>query len=169
MQHPVVLSLKSQPVAVSLTGFICSSRFLYIGIALSAAFSCNKSCYFISFLFSKGALIMQKKTSSHLTTDDRVRIEALLKEGCSHRHVCGSFGCRKKSNVCHKAKLFCSDYVKAQCDTLLNSPVHLCSSCYKFRYCHLEKRLYDAKSADREYRTILVNSLNGFDLTAGEF
>lgn len=161
------------------------------------------------YFILKGALIMQKKKSTHLTPDDRIRIEALLKEGCSLRyiadrldkapstisreiakhaslhvprccdclnstsctlhHVCGSPGCRKKCKVCPKAKLYCTDYVKSQCDPLLNSPLHLCNPCRKQRYCHFEKRLYDAKAAEREYRSTLVSSRDGFDLTAGEF
>lgn len=152
---------------------------------------------------------MQKKKSTHLTADDRIRIEALLKEGSSLRyiadrldkspstisreikkhvqvhvprccdclnshdctllHVCGSSGCRKKCKACHKAKQYCSDYVKSQCGTLLDAALHLCNSCHKQRYCHFEKHIYDAKSADMEYRSALVSSRDGFDLTAGEF
>lgn len=152
---------------------------------------------------------MQMKKSTHLTADDRIRIETLLKEGSSLRyiadrldkspstisreiskhaqvhvpgccdclnspectlcHVCGSSGCRKKCRTCHKAKQHCPDYVKSQCNTLLDAPTHLCNSCHKQRYCHFEKRLYDAKAADREYRSTLKSSRDGFDLTAGDF
>lgn len=152
---------------------------------------------------------MQKKKSTHLTADDRIRIEALLQEGCSLRyiadrldkspstisreiskhtqihspkccdclnspdctfhHVCGSSGCRKRCRSCQKAKKFCTDYVQAQCDSLLNSPVHLCNSCHKHGYCHFEKHLYDGRTADKEYRNSLVSSRDGFDLTAREF
>lgn len=152
---------------------------------------------------------MQKKKSTHLTADDRIRIEALLNEGsslryiadrldkspstisreinkhvqvhvprccdclnspeCTLHHVCGSSGCNKKCKTCHKAKQHCSDYVKSQCDTLLGTPTHLCNSCHKHRCCHFEKRLYDAKAADSEYRSTLVSSRDGFDLTAGDF
>ena len=152
---------------------------------------------------------MQKKKSTHLSADDRIRIESLLCEGysmryiadridkapstisrevskhtlvhtpkccdclnapdCTLKHVCGSTGCRNKCKTCHKAESYCSDYVKVQCDSLLNSPVHLCNSCHKQRYCHFEKRLYDGRSADSEYRSTLVNSREGFDLTAGQF
>lgn len=152
---------------------------------------------------------MQKKKSTHLNADDRIRIEALLNEAsslryiadrldkspstisrevknhvqvhvprccdclnspaCTLHHVCGSSGCRKKCKACPKAKQHCSDYVKSQCDTLLSTPTHLCNSCHKQRYCHFEKRLYDAKTADREYRSTLVSSRDGFDLTAGDF
>lgn len=152
---------------------------------------------------------MQKKKSTHLSADDRIRIEALLNEAsslryiadrldkspstisreinkhvqvhvprccdclnapdCTLHHVCASSGCRKKCKTCHKAKQYCPDYVKSHCDTLLAIPVHLCNSCHKQRCCHFEKRLYDAKAADREYRSTLVSSRDGFDLTAGDF
>ena len=208
MQHPVAFTLKSRPVAVSLTSFILSGFFFLSVIDFSAFIPCNIRVVSL-ILFLKGALIMQKKNSTHLTPDDRVRIEALLKENCSLRyiadrldkspstisreiakhaslhtpsccdciyspdcslcHVCGSSSCRKKCKACHKAKLHCTDYVKSQCGSLLDSPLHLCNPCRKQRYCHFEKRLYDAKTAEREYRSSLVSSRDGFDLTAGEF
>ena len=152
---------------------------------------------------------MQKKKSTHLTADDRIRIEALLREGCSLRyiadrldkspstisrelakhtqvhdtnfcdclhshsctlhHVCSSTACRRKCSTCRKAKRYCNDYVKAHCDSLLNSPVRLCNSCHKQRYCHFEKHLYDGGAAQREYRSTLVSSRDGFDLTAADF
>lgn len=151
---------------------------------------------------------MQKKTSRHLTPEDRLRIEALLGEGfslryiadrldkspssvsreirkhslsrtprccdcvyssdCSRGHACGSSGCRKKCKTCHKAKKYCQDYVKAFCDSLLSHPLHLCNSCHKKRFCHFEQRLYCAQTAQEQYRDTLVNSRNGFDLTAGQ-
>ncbi len=156
----------------------------------------------------KGVL-MQKKTPTHLTADDRVRIETLLREhasiryiadrldkspstisreirkhtqvhapkccdclnshGCSLRHVCGSSSCRKTCKTCGKAKKHCPDYGKAPCPSLLNDPAHLCNSCRKQAYCHLEKRLYNARAAEDEYRSTLVSSRSGFDLTAAEF
>lgn len=152
---------------------------------------------------------MQKKKSTHLTADDRIRIESLLREnsslryiadrldrspstisreiskhtqvhtprccdcinspGCTLHHVCGSSGCRKKCKACSKAKHCCTDYVQSQCDSLLSSPIHLCNSCHKQRYCHFEKHLYDGKTADKEYRATLTSSRDGFDLTASEF
>lgn len=62
----------------------------------------------------------------------------------------------------------CSDYVQAECDTLLHHPAHLCNSCPKKGLCCYERRIYDAQTADKEYRDALVNSRSGFDLTAGQ-
>ncbi|MCM1145712.1 MAG: IS30 family transposase, partial [Lachnoclostridium sp.] len=152
---------------------------------------------------------MQKKKSTHLTLDERIRIETLLREDyslryiadrldkspstisreiskhaqlhapvccdclnspdCTLHHVCGSSGCRKKCKSCRKAKLYCCDYVQAQCDDLLNHPLRLCNSCRRQRCCHFEKHLYNAKTADKEYRSALVSSRDGFDLTASQF
>lgn len=152
---------------------------------------------------------MQKKKAAHLTKDDRVRIESLLREGyslryiadridkspstvsreiskhtsihtprccdclnspaCTLRHVCSSKECRKKCKTCPKAKQHCTDYVKALCDTLMDTPTHLCNSCHKQRYCHFEKHLYDANTADSQYRSSLASSRDGFDLTAQQF
>lgn len=151
---------------------------------------------------------MQTKTSKHLTSDDRIRIEALLGEGCSIRyiadrldkspstisrelkkhtliqsprccdclyssncslrHVCGASSCKKRCKSCAKAKRYCEHYVQASCDSLLSNPVHLCNSCHKKQYCHFQKQLYSGKSAQEQYRDTLVNSRNGFDLTAGQ-
>lgn len=206
MQHPVALTLKSRSVALTLTDIPSQTSQAHICLLFLPFFHAIRD---VAFIFLKGALIMQKKKSTHLTADDRIRIEALLREACSLRyiadrldkspstisreiskhtqthtpkccdclnspgctlhHVCGSSGCRKKCKACHKAKSYCNDYVKTQCDSLLNSPVHLCNSCHKQRYCHFEKHLYNGRAADREYRSTLVSSRDGFDLTAGEF
>lgn len=147
--------------------------------------------------------------NSHLTLDDRVRLETLLAEGksiryiadrldkspstlsreikhhtkviipkccdcsfasaCSLHHVCGSLSCRKKCKTCAKAKRYCQDYSKLFCDSLSAAPVKLCNSCPKRRYCHLERRVYHAKTAHSEYRDTLVHSRDGFDLTAAQF
>ncbi len=152
---------------------------------------------------------MQKKQSTHLTAEDRVRIETLLKEdrslryiagrldkspstvsrevsghaqahipkccdclnshGCRMRHVCGSPGCEKKCRDCHRAKKHCPDYAKALCGSLEEHPLRLCNSCRKQKLCHFEKRIYDGKAAEKEYRDTLVSSRNGFDLAAAEF
>lgn len=151
---------------------------------------------------------MQKKSSKHLTLDDRTRLEALLTEGlslryiadrldkspsslsrelkkhslihsprccdcinsssCSLRHVCGSSSCRKKCKACPKAKKYCTDYVQAFCDSLLHNPLHLCNSCHKRHFCHFQQRFYSAQTAQKQYRDTLINSRNGFDLTAGQ-
>ena len=143
---------------------------------------------------------------SHLTSDDRIRIETFIAEGrsvryiadrldkapstisrelkkhvriiipapcdclssssCSLRHVCGAQGCHKKCKDCHKAKKYCSLYIKRFCDRLEDMTLKFCNSCSKRSYCHLERRFYDGRAAHKEYLDTLVHSRDGFDLTA---
>ena len=86
MQHPVALTLKSLSVAVTLTDIPLFNILLTYLLLLSLLFShAIRVVTFISFL--KGALIMQKKKSTHLSVDDRIRIESLLREGYSLRYI----------------------------------------------------------------------------------
>lgn len=151
---------------------------------------------------------MHKKMTKHLTLDDRIRIEALLKEGfslryiadridkspstisrelkkhtiitspkscdcsyianCSHKHVCGASSCHKKCKSCSKAKKYCTDYVQALCHIRFSHPLKLCNSCHKRSFCHYEQAYYSGNKAHQQYMHTLINSRNGFDLTAGE-
>ncbi len=51
----------------------------------------------------------------------------------------------------------------------LNRPPYVCNGCGENNKCKLEKKIYDAKDADNEYRALLKESREGFNLTETEF
>lgn len=126
------------------------------------------SVRYIADRLDKSPSTISREISKHAVTHSPRCCDCIFSSKCTRLHVCGSLACHKKCKSCSKAKKYCSDYVQAFCDTLLVHPLHLCNSCRKKSFCHFEQRLYSGKTAQQQYRDTLVNSRNGFDLTAGD-
>lgn len=47
-------------------------------------------------------------------------------------------------------------------------PPYVCNACKSAPYCSYEKKIYNPKFAEKEYRDALVDKRNGFDLTEDE-
>jgi len=86
---------------------------------------------------------------------------------CRVQHICGNTGCNQRCHRCNKCKKYCPDYVKMDCDTVLNAP-YVCNGCCKFAYCVMDRYRYKAKTAQKNYRELLVERRSGFDVTLGE-
>lgn len=144
------------------------------------------------------------KKNKHLTAEQRVLIEGLLKEGASIRYIADALNknpstisreikkhsthksgkndcanikdcvlqnlcekhCKKFCKTCDFCTKYCPDYIPIKC--LKIPPSGVCNCCHKWKSCKLEHRIYYAKKAEKEYREMLVNSRNGFDLTGEE-
>lgn len=86
---------------------------------------------------------------------------------CSRKHACNSTSCNYSCKKCHKCKKYCPDYVKLECETVINAP-YVCNGCHKFYHCSLERYQYKAKIAQAQYKELLIERRSGFDLTLGE-
>ncbi len=96
--------------------------------------------------------------------------DCLLKGKCSYHNICNhAAACRGLCSKCSRVlcKKHCTDYVQAICEKLTEFP-YVCNSCQKKAYCSYEKRFYDANEAHSEARKALVDSRDGFNLTAAE-
>jgi IS30 family transposase len=62
----------------------------------------------------------------------------------------------------------CSDYQNESCPRL-SKPPYVCNGCEKRSSCTLEKHLYSASFAHKEYREILSESRQGVQLSESEF
>lgn len=95
---------------------------------------------------------------------------------CVHRYHC------KKTNVCKKiivcgvkcascptCNQTCRDFKKEQCQRLDKAP-YVCNGCIKPKHkCTIaQKYIYNAKVADRTYRSTLTNSRTGLNMTKHE-
>ena len=126
------------------------------------------SLRYIADRLDKSPSTISREIHNHTTVIKPNQCDCLYSTDCTLHHVCGASGCKKKCKTCSKAKKYCQDYNQVLCDTMLEHPLHLCNACSKKGYCHYERHIYQASTADKEYRETLVGSRNGFDLTAGE-
>jgi len=97
---------------------------------------------------------------------------------CKHRSECifddpskcpvPSCSKRTCSVVCSQCAKFCDRYEPEICLKLLKPP-YVCNGCKdRGEGCHLEKRIYDAEYAHKEYKTTLSESRSGISLTESE-
>jgi IS30 family transposase len=93
---------------------------------------------------------------------------------CIHRFTCTFSGCCdnpacrntfcKFCAHCHKV---CTEYKKENC-TLLASPPYVCNGCKKRKNCTLEKAIYSALDAQKEYELIRSESRQGIQISEEE-
>lgn len=74
---------------------------------------------------------------------------------------------KKNCWACGRCCSVCTDYKKEVCP-LLTKPPYVCNGCSKRNECTLEKHLYRAFAAQREYEDVRSESRSGFNLTEEE-
>lgn len=94
--------------------------------------------------------------------------DCLNRKDCNYRRLCGKTDCKKLCSRCSiPCRKFCTDYVKAFCDKLTESP-YVCNGCSNLNLCRRERNLYRANKAEQFYREELTVSRAGFDITEKE-
>ena len=93
-----------------------------------------------------------------------------LRFQCKKSHICTVCHAICKYSLCRRFNMcnaFCKDFQKEICSRLLKPP-YVCNGCKKRNSCSLEKRLYFASDAYKEYRDILSESRSGISLSEAE-
>lgn len=90
----------------------------------------------------------------------------LNRKDCATRHLCGNQKCNRYCNFCnaHPCSSLCTEYRQEIC-TRLSKPPYVCNGCEDRRSCTLEKRIYSAVHAQREYEAVRSESRQGIQLT----
>lgn len=87
---------------------------------------------------------------------------------CPVSGLCPDSSCRfKKCSLCSKCHLHCPDYFKQYCPTLAKPP-YVCNGCPDRNRCTLEKHLYSAPAAQKEYELVRSESRSGICLDEAE-
>ena len=96
----------------------------------------------------------------------------MIRKDCKHYgdlcHPC-KFTSGKSCHSCYRTKCFdvCQDFQPAQCSKL-DKPPYVCNGCQQRQTCKLERHLYEAKFAQKEYEAIRSESRQGFAVTPAE-
>lgn len=90
---------------------------------------------------------------------------------CRRTNICNSSSahCRKECRHCSRCKAHCPDYVpyNYHCPKTDKAPF-VCNSCPKRSGCRLDKAYYRANTAYKEYRTLLVESRAGLNISEAD-
>ena len=146
-------------------------------ICIQQGLSEKKSFKAIAADISKDCTTVSKEIRNHLVFK-KTGAPARSFNDCRNRRHCSHYGdvcpfCdkngrRNKCSLCRNGcGDLCADYVKDEC-ALLTRPPYVCNGCSNRHHCTLEKRLYIAKDAQKEYEAILSESRSGFNLTEAE-
>ena len=134
------------------------------------------------------------KDGSHLEHSERKIIELGCSNGSTKTAIAETIG-KDKSTICKEIKshrylackcslplecaaykrckhgrnctIACPDYVLFKCTRRDRSP-GVCNGCASYAKCRFDKYRYDADRSDAEYRSALVDSRTGVDLTTSE-
>ena len=93
-----------------------------------------------------------------------------LAKDCHLKHVCSMvLYCNKECRRCPRCHNFCKDFVPFDyhCPKTDKAP-YVCNACPKRSGCRLDKYYYRAVRAQREYKTLLVESRTGINVTEDE-
>lgn len=134
----------------------------------------RKSFKSIALDLDKDCTTISKEIRGHLTV---VRKGAPYRpfNDCLRRFNCGHYGdicseCSRKSSkcgLCGSCTSHCKDYQKEVC-SLLSKPPYVCNGCNQKSLCTLEKKIYSAAYAHKEYKEVLSESRSGINLTEQE-
>lgn len=96
------------------------------------------------------------------------RNKCALYGNCKKKQLCGDRSplCTNSCRSCHLCNRICPDFTPRtyHCNLLDKAPF-VCNGCSKKSHCHLDKYYYRATTAFREYRTVLVESRTGLNIS----
>lgn len=92
--------------------------------------------------------------------------DCLIRKHCTVRYLCGSRRCKRNCSFCNSypCSTFCPDYHQVICQRL-SRPPYVCNGCEAKSSCTLEKRVYSAAHAQKEYEAVRSESRQGIQLT----
>lgn len=92
---------------------------------------------------------------------------ALIKD-CKKKNICGIYApvCQRMCKLCNHCNSHCDDFTPRSyhCSKLDKAPF-VCNACSKKSGCRLDKAYYRATIAHREYRTVLIESRAGINIS----
>lgn len=130
----------------------------------------------ISIAIGKNKSSISREIARHTWTKPRDQYhrpknDCLNRRGCTKRFICTP-ECRFQKGKCCtcgncNSLSKCKDYVKELCPSLSKFP-HVCNGCSKTSSCSLEQKFYKASTAEKEYKSVLVDIRKGFNITEDE-
>lgn len=90
---------------------------------------------------------------------------------CKKKNICGIYApvCKRLCRFCNHCNKLCPDFKPKSyhCDKLDRAPF-VCNGCPKKTGCRLDKAFYRASTAHRQYKTVLVESRTGINISPEE-
>ena len=130
----------------------------------------GKTANYIAVKIGKSTSTITREIKKYSINQKTRKNDCAYKSDCSKRNICNkATPCR---GICYKCKAvpckkYCNNYLQSKCEKLKSYP-YVCNACVNKNYCSYDKTLYEANKAHNLSQKTLVNSRNGFNLTAEE-
>lgn len=119
--------------------------------------------------------MQNEKKNKHMTFDDRIEIQECLSKGMTFKAIGKRIG-KSPTTISREVKLHLkphtNSFVKTTevCPRLMKAPF-VCNGCEKRSrsICKFQRQIYEAKRAQAEYETVLVESRTGIALNKEDF
>lgn len=122
----------------------------------------NRNCTTIAKEVKKH--ISQKKTGGY----GRSFNNCLHRFDCKHSYLCDSPACKNRyCRFCPRCNSVCRDFTEEKCIKLLKPP-HVCNGCVELKKCRLEKSVYSADIAQKQYEALRSESRIGITIDETE-
>lgn len=120
----------------------------------------------------KDPTTISKEIKKHRTLNKRNDFvnfnRCIHRSSCTLRNVCKRpIPCTKFCKSCNACTSHCNKFKEEICLTVLRAPF-VCNGCHKKAQCRLDKYFYKAVTSNRQYKTILVESRSGINISEEE-
>lgn len=132
---------------------------------------CSLRC--IAIQLGKDPTTISKEIKKHRSFQEHnhfnePRNKCALAKDCRKKNICGTYApiCKKMCRLCNHCNSHCKDFTPRSyhCPKLDKAPF-VCNACNKKSGCRLDKSYYRAATAHRQYRTVLVESRTGINIS----
>lgn len=141
-------------------------------VVIEKGLDASKTLSSIAFELGKDPTTIAKEIKKHRVFQEHNKFNeppfrCALAKDCHHKNVCSSeVFCKRECKRCPKCHNFCKDYTpfNYHCPKTDKAP-YVCNGCPKRCHCRLDKYYYRAIPAQREYKTVLVESRAGINIS----
>lgn len=130
----------------------------------------------IAFQLGKDPTTIAKEIKKHRTLQEHnhygePKNKCAFFKDCKKKDICGIYApvCKRLCRLCNRCNSHCPDFKPRSyhCDRLDKAPF-VCNGCKQKTSCRLDKAFYRASTAHRQYKTVLVESRTGINISPEE-
>lgn len=141
-------------------------------VVIEKGLDASKTLSSIAFELGKDPTTIAKEIKKHRVFQEHNKFNeppfrCALAKDCHRKNVCSSeVFCKRECKRCPKCHNFCKDYTpfNYHCPKTDKAP-YVCNGCPKRCHCRLDKYYYRAIPAQRAYKTVLVESRAGINIS----
>ena len=130
----------------------------------------------IALQLGKDPTTISKEIKKHRSFQEHNRFnepanKCALAKDCKKKNICATYApvCKRMCRFCNHCNSHCKDFIpRSYHCSLLDKAPFVCNGCSKKNPCRLDKAYYRSFTAYRQYRTVLVESRAGINISPAD-